>query len=148
MCFFCLVFLGMWGKCFTDDNQIFSSAPNLTLYLIRWSRSPNMYLSLASHQEGMISTWKKNSVADAPLQKQSTKNNLISYYLRINFIVTDGVYTALTWPGKSLQPVTNIGEVNSTADVFFKLFGCRPWKYQIESRLRLKISFNGLSTVK
>lgn len=104
-----------------------------------------------SHQEGMISMWKENTVADVPLQKHTIKSNLITHHLRIYSIVTDAVCTALTWPGHGLQPRTNPGDVIAAADVFRfltpGLFGCRPRKYQIESKLRLKINFNDVLTV-
>lgn len=77
-----------------------------------------MFSFLASHEEGMISMQKKNTVADVPLQEHSTKNNFITYYLRINSIVTGAVYPALSWPGLGFQPVTHFDDVGSTADVF------------------------------
>lgn len=45
----------------------------------------------------MKSMREKNTAADVPLQEHSTKNTLITYYVKINPIATDGVYPSLTW---------------------------------------------------
>lgn len=103
MCLFVTFFYGKVNTIFqikaitTKSHTSFTTSS--TLSLIHTSRSPNRFLYLMSHQEGMVPMWKKNIVADVPLLKNSTKNNLITYYLRFNSIVTDAVYQALTWPG-------------------------------------------------
>lgn len=93
-----------------------------------------------SHQEGMISMWKENTVADVPLQKHTIKSNLITHHLRIYSIVTDAVCTALTWPGHGLQP-KQILATSSQQRMFFVFYSWPVWllSSEISDRIQTEV---------